>query len=652
MDTWHYADESGAQSGPVSLHRMRELFNDGKVDGLTLVWCPGMSSWRALGETNLRSALLCEGGAEPEGSSSAALSSSLPSLRSNEGVISDVTPVSWLYARGGAQEGPISSMQLTTMLASGELPAATLVWRQGMESWLPASQLHELTDVHTLANEGSVQSGTSTLAVGVIDAPATGVKRSRAQMESAESDRAGAAARSAQASAHLDALADAHDRQARLGSAVPVGDDDNDEAGPRSDNALGSSTSASSLKQSAGRGGRGGRGGRTHHQQKHREQTWVYVTGLPADITVSELVGHFKRAGVVAMHYETGEPRVKIYRTEPAGAASASAGSSASADPPAQPCKGDASVCYLKEASVELAVTLLDGVELRPGVSLHVEPASFAPKAPSAAGAGAGAGEGAGAGDGGGTGKGKDGNANANAGRGKKRILGSVRGGAGGAGASSAAGLTKEQAAAARAREAAQKAALSWAEEGDESLGMHIIVLRHLFTPEDMADPAFAEEFEEDVAGEALRFGTAEKLNIFSKHPDGIVQIKYASAGAAAEALQAFDGRFFGGRRISAEFWDGVTNFLEDSQHRGPAAGGAGTSRSDRHDALASAAGAPVTTAAAPRPTRPTTDQEEEESKRLDAFGAWLESGGDSDANAPTPVAASAPAAVSAASRP
>lgn len=30
-------------------------------------------------------------------------------------------------------------------------------------------------------------------------------------------------------------------------------------------------------------------------------------------------------------------------------------------------CKGDASLCYLREEAVELAITLLDGVELRPG---------------------------------------------------------------------------------------------------------------------------------------------------------------------------------------------------------------------------------------------------------------------------------------------
>ena len=37
--------------------------------------------------------------------------------------------------------------------------------------------------------------------------------------------------------------------------------------------------------------------------------------------------------------------------------------------------------------------------------------------------------------------------------------------------------------------------------------------------------------------------------------------VKFASAGAAAEALSVFNGRYFGGRRVTAEFWDGKERF-------------------------------------------------------------------------------------------
>lgn len=163
----------------------------------------------------------------------------------------------------------------------------------------------------------------------------------------------------------------------------------------------------------------------------------------------------------------------------------------------------------------------------------------------------------------------------------------------------------------ARTRAKEQQAALSWAEEGDNSLGLQTVVLKHVFTPEELegmarmhtmhahcpsiyqrldlppssrAEPGALDELETDVAGEAERLGEVQKLSIFSKHPEGVITIKYRSAGAAAEALAVFNGRYFGGRRLTCEYWDGVANFKQ-----------------------------------------PSTESRADEQKRLDDFGAWLE---------------------------
>ena len=42
---WHYV-ENGQQAGPVTAEQMAQLFAEGKINGDTLVWQPGMENWR------------------------------------------------------------------------------------------------------------------------------------------------------------------------------------------------------------------------------------------------------------------------------------------------------------------------------------------------------------------------------------------------------------------------------------------------------------------------------------------------------------------------------------------------------------------------------------------------------------------------------
>ncbi|YCM45598.1 DUF4339 domain-containing protein [Verrucomicrobiaceae bacterium 227] len=50
----------------------------------------------------------------------------------------------WFYANGQERKGPITFAELQTVFAEGH-PASSLVWTEGMEQWLPASDVPELS---------------------------------------------------------------------------------------------------------------------------------------------------------------------------------------------------------------------------------------------------------------------------------------------------------------------------------------------------------------------------------------------------------------------------------------------------------------------------------------------------------------------------
>jgi len=62
-----------------------------------------------------------------------------------------MSEATWYYAAGGQQQqGPTTVEALVGMIQQGQLTSGDLVWREGMESWLPVSQVAELYG-HTTA---------------------------------------------------------------------------------------------------------------------------------------------------------------------------------------------------------------------------------------------------------------------------------------------------------------------------------------------------------------------------------------------------------------------------------------------------------------------------------------------------------------------
>jgi len=277
-------------------------------------------------------------------------------------------------------------------------------------------------------------------------------------------------------------------------------------------------------------------------------RNWIYVTGLPKDATVDEVAAFFGKAGILDLDPETQKPKVKLYRTTKGGAGRGDHDDDAEGE-----CKGDASICYARPESVELALTLLDGAPFRlpsAGITpknadesnvLHVERAKFEERQ-------------------------DQGDQKQQ----KQKLVSSAK---------------------RRVAKLAARQAMDW-DDGEFNgrltgglKGLRIIVLKHIFRPDDLkrkGGNSTGDDEEEQLLGElelrvrteCEKFGDVEKMTLFSRHPDGVVVVKYAQPGAASDAVQGLNGRPWErpanaeakstaptSTTLEAMFWDGVTDY-------------------------------------------------------------------------------------------
>lgn len=50
-------------------------------------------------------------------------------------------------------------------------------------------------------------------------------------------------------------------------------------------------------------------------------------------------------------------------------------------------------------------------------------------------------------------------------------------------------------------------------------------------------------------------------MRIFQYHPEGVVSVKFREEEPAQACIKLMHGRFFGGRQLTAEMWDGLVNY-------------------------------------------------------------------------------------------
>jgi HIV Tat-specific factor 1 len=238
---------------------------------------------------------------------------------------------------------------------------------------------------------------------------------------------------------------------------------------------------------------------------------WIYVTGLPTDASIDEVATVFGKAGIIDLDPESQRPKIKLYMHKDG--------------PEVGHCKGDASVCFARPESVDLALTLLDESQFRPSV-MHTKDSVILVQ------------------------------------RAKFEQHGTK--------------FDEKKARISNAKRKVAKLAAIQATDWDEGefngrltggrKGLRIIVLKHLFNPAVLAgtpnEDVLLARMEQDLHAECEQWGVVEKITVFSKHPEGVVIVKFSKPGAASDAVKELDGRMWKeAGRIEASFWDGDTDF-------------------------------------------------------------------------------------------
>jgi len=220
--------------------------------------------------------------------------------------------------------------------------------------------------------------------------------------------------------------------------------------------------------------------------------TAIYISGLPLDITMEELTQLFTKCGLIARD-EKGKDKIKLYK-----------------DGNGEP-KGDALCTYIKVESVDLALKILDGSQIR-GKTLSVQRAKFQMK-----------------------------------------------------GAYDPALKPKRKKKDKERQKKMQEKLFDWRPErmrGEPLKCERIVIIKNLFTPEDFdKEVQLLLEYQQDIRSECLKCGDVRKVVIYDRHPEGVAQVTFREPAEAQACVQLLNGRWFSQRKISAEIWDGKTKY-------------------------------------------------------------------------------------------
>jgi HIV Tat-specific factor 1 len=89
-----------------------------------------------------------------------------------------------------------------------------------------------------------------------------------------------------------------------------------------------------------------------------------------------------------------------------------------------------------------------------------------------------------------------------------------------------------------------------------------IVILKPMFTLQDMTDLAYEQELKQDILDEVGQsIGEVEHITVFPHNPEGVVEHRFKRAESAARCIEVMQGRYFSGRMLECSLWDGSTNY-------------------------------------------------------------------------------------------
>lgn len=242
---------------------------------------------------------------------------------------------------------------------------------------------------------------------------------------------------------------------------------------------------------------------------KRNARQWIYVSGLPtsSDVSIQDLVKFFSKAGMLDIDPENMKPKVKVYRNTDGT------------------LKGDASICYARAESVELALQILDESPWDDHHIVKVERAKFEAKGDSS---------------------------NSTEGDHKRK-----------------------RAAVSEAQRKVVRLALRQAQDdgfGDRLAGgrkgLRIVVVKRMLDgiPERHWEDTIQSYIENLTSDNTANPPEVEKITCISKNR--VVLIKFAEPSAASTAVEKWHGQpnESGSAQMEAIYWDGVTNYTHQDE--------------------------------------------------------------------------------------
>ncbi|KAF9268866.1 hypothetical protein L218DRAFT_918028 [Marasmius fiardii PR-910] len=259
--------------------------------------------------------------------------------------------------------------------------------------------------------------------------------------------------------------------------------------------------------------GEAGPSKRKKPSERRSKNTAVYVTGLPLDAEMEEIVKCFSKYGVLEED-DDGDPKVKMYAHDDGS------------------FSGEALVVYFKEDSVTLAVNLLDESEFRlgdPSSIMRVAKADFTHKAHSSTGEG---------------------------GQSQTR-------------------KTVDKKKATKRIVKMQKKLEEWNDEDgfgpsiepeDEvnlaNKNSRVVILKHMFTLQELEeDASLLLDLKEDVREECSSLGEVTNVVLYDQEPEGVMTVKFRDPISAQACVLKMNGRFFAGQKIEASLYSGKQRF-------------------------------------------------------------------------------------------